>query len=214
MADALNRMTIESFFGFDISPYTSYFRFSPGDCIVREGVQPRYLYYLFSGRVKITTTLEDGRVSLNFSTAPSFIGELELLDPDRYPNGITALTWCECYAVDTVRCRDRILEDPVFLRNLCLMLSRKTIDNDRLHMESQGFRLRERLAEFILTASSNGIYSIRHTEASQFLGVSYRHLLYVMSDFIKRGYIKKIQGGYVIEDRAALEELSSRCHLI
>lgn len=35
------------------------------------------------------------------------------------------------------------------------------------------------------------MYREKHTEVSEFLGVTYRHLLYVLADFVKRGYLKK-----------------------
>ncbi len=54
----------------------------------------------------------------------------------------------------------------------------------------------------------DGKYMIPHTEASAYLGVTYRHLLYVLASFVKEGYLEKMpKGGYKIKDEDALEEL-------
>ena len=48
----------------------------------------------------------------------------------------------------------------------------------------------------------------RHTEAADFLGVTYRHLLYVLADFVKRGYLKKTEQGYYVQDLIALRKIA------
>ena len=44
-------------------------------------------------------------------------------------------------------------------------------------------------------------------EAAEDLGVTYRHLLYVLADFRKRGILEKTPQGYRVRDMEALEEL-------
>ena len=48
------------------------------------------------------------------------------------------------------------------------------------------------------------MYRETHTEAAEFLGVTYRHLLYMLAEFVKRGYLKKTKQGYLIQDVSAL----------
>ena len=61
-----------------------------------------------------------------------------------------------------------------------------------------------RLAHFILFAAFDGIYHERNTDASAYLGVSYRHLTQVLGEFTQYGYLKRMQGGYYITDEHAL----------
>ena len=70
------------------------------------------------------------------------------------------------------------------------------------------FPLSNRLAAFLLMAADHGIVREKHVSTAEYLGVSYRHLLYVLADFSKRGYIKKENGGYRITGREALLRLA------
>lgn len=47
-----------------------------------------------------------------------------------------------------------------------------------------------------------------HTNASDYLGVSYRHLLYVLADFVEKKYLSKSINGYQIINKDALIQLA------
>ena len=53
----------------------------------------------------------------------------------------------------------------------------------------------------------NDIYSEKHTETAEYLGVSYRHLLYTFSLFRDEGLIFKEKKGFKI-NREGLMELA------
>jgi CRP/FNR family putative post-exponential-phase nitrogen-starvation transcriptional regulator len=55
---------------------------------------------------------------------------------------------------------------------------------------------------------NKGIYREKHTEASGYLGVTYRHLLYVIAEFVKEGLLEKSLIGYRITNRKKLSELA------
>ena len=60
----------------------------------------------------------------------------------------------------------------------------------------------------MVLASCNRLYREKHTEVSEFLGVTYRHLLYVLADFVKRGFLKKTEQGYYIQDLKTLRKIA------
>lgn len=64
------------------------------------------------------------------------------------------------------------------------------------------------MANFILLTSCNRLYREKHTEVAEFLGVTYRHLLYVLADFVKRGFLKKTEQGYYIQDFNILRKIA------
>lgn len=203
------RFPLTDYFGFDIRPYVSVVRFESEEVILEEGSVPDYLYYVISGRAKLLLSHENGRVSLiNFLNAPCFIGEMELLGAQKHSNGITAITVCTCYRINIKDCRDKILGDVKFLRQLCLFLGKKAIGNTANYSRNQSYPLEVRLADFILLTSQNRFYRERHTEASEFLGVTYRHFLYVLADFVKKGLLRKTDRGYYINDPEALRKLA------
>ena len=52
-------------------------------------------------------------------------------------------------------------------------------------------------------------YKEKHTEVSEYLGVSYRHLLHVLAQFCKENLIKKHERGYIILDKERLQQLAA-----
>ncbi len=151
-----------------------------------------------------------GRVSLiSFLDAPCFIGEIELLGAQAAARGVTAITRCECYAIRIDGCKDQILKDTTFLRYLCLFLSKKSVDHTNNFTKNLCYSLETRLANFILITSHNGIYREKHTEVAEYLGVTYRHLLYVLAKFVKSGILAKSEQGYVIKNKSALRKIST-----
>lgn len=199
---------LQNIFGIDISPYITIKEFEPDEFIICEGERPNYLYYLIEGRAKLFLSQENGRISLiNFVEAPCFIGEMELLDENRLPQGVKAISLCRCYQIQISECGNLILQDVKFLRYLCTFLSEKATQNTNNYMRNQSYSLKVRLAEFILKMSVNGYYREPHTEVAEFLGVTYRHLLYVLAQFVKDGILEKTKHGYFVPDEEKLIRL-------
>jgi len=196
-------------FTFDPVPQTRLFRFNAGDYIVREGKPPAYLFYLAKGRSKLYTTLANGRVSLiDFLDSPCFIGEMELVDESHRPRDVQAIEECWCLALPMKQFRSQLLNDVVFLRYLCVAFSRKNYRNIVSSSQNQSFPLANRLATFILLTQNEGVYCEKHTQAAEYMGVSYRHLLYVIAQFTRDGILTKEKSGYVVSDRKALVALA------
>lgn len=204
----MERYHFRDFFSFDITPYASLAVFEPGKLILREGQRVTRLYYLVEGRAKLFTTLKNGRVNLfNFYEVPSFLGDMELIDPDSYTKGVRAHTRCYCIALDLTRCGERMLADPKFLRTICRYLGRKINGNSLNSTQNQGYPLKYRLASYILLTSLNGVYNEPHTETAEYLRVSYRHLLYVLAQFCRQGLIEHGPNGYLVRDPDGLRAL-------
>lgn len=205
----MNSELFQEIFDMNIEPYMEMREFSPDEFIMREGERSDYLYYLTEGRAKLFLSQENGRVSLiNFIEAPSFIGEMELLDEKRLPQGVKAISFCRCYRIQISKCREELLQDTKFLRYLCVFLSQKATDNTNNYMRNQVYPLKVRFAEFILKMSVNGYYREPHTEVAEFLGVTYRHLLYVLAQFVEDGLFEKTKRGYRIVDEEGLEGIA------
>lgn len=202
---------LHDIFDFDIRPYTIVREFQPEEFIIREGVRPSCLYYLVDGRAKLFLSHENGKISLiNFLEGPCFIGEMELLDETRLPQGVKAISLCRCFQIDISECGEALLQDTKFLRYLCSFLSEKATQNTNNYMRNQSYPLKNRFAEFILKMSMNGYYREPHTEVAEFLGVTYRHLLYVLAGFVQEGILQKTNQGYLLTDEEKLKSLISK----
>ena len=94
------------------------------------------------------------------------------------------------------------------MQNVCRLLSDKNSGDIKNYSRNQAYPLKVKLASFILMTENNGVYREKHTEASGYLGVTYRHLLYVIADFVKEGILEKSPTGYRILNRKRLNELA------
>lgn len=208
-SDYIDKFPIESLFSFPISPFLKVYQFERGDFIFKEGSHPENLYYLVEGKAKLFVTHENGKVSLiNFLQAPTFMGEIELLNEERISKGIQAITKVICLAIPIQTCKDKLLTDPTFLKHLCIFLSQKATTISAKHTENQAYPLINRLAAFILVSADHDFYKEKHTEVCEYLGVSYRHLLHVFAQLCEENIIRKQSRGYMIEDRIRLQQLS------
>jgi CRP/FNR family putative post-exponential-phase nitrogen-starvation transcriptional regulator len=196
-------------FSVDILRDTRLFQVAAGADIVKEGSQPAYLFYLVRGRAKLYASSANGRVSLiDFFSAPCFIGEIELVDADHEPRAVQAIEQCWCLALPMKQYRPLLLEDATFLRHLCIALSRKNYRNIVSLTQNQSFPLINRLAAFILLTQNCDIYREKHTQAAEYMGVSYRHLLYVIAQFTHENVLIKQKAGFIIKNKKRLIDLA------
>lgn len=204
----INESGYKERFSVDVERDTRLFHVGAGDYIVKEGNQPLYLFYLARGRAKLYATLANGRVSLiDFFGAPCFIGEIELVDKRHEPRAVQAIEECWCLTLPMKQFRPQLLNDAVFLRNLCVALSRKNYRNIVSLTQNQSFPLVNRLAAFILLTQHDDVYREKHTQAAEYMGVSYRHLLYVIAQFTRDGLLSKQKSGYALSNKQALNAL-------
>lgn len=199
------------YFSNDTLSFAQLHRFEADEFILCEGQTPDYFYFVVEGQAKVYITHSNGKVSLvNFLYAPCFIGEMELLNAQRDAIGVQAMITVTCIALPMQQFRKTLLNDTIFLRELCIYLGKKATNNSRTYTHNMSYPLENRLARFIQLTAHESIYSEKHTEAAEYLAVTYRHLLYVIADFVKKGILEKTNSGYKIVDPAALNQLASQ----
>ncbi|MGE1115056.1 transcriptional regulator YeiL [Priestia megaterium] len=204
----IEKYSIQSLFSFPITPFIQVYQFERGEFIYKEGSYPQYIYYLVEGKAKLYVTHENGKVSLiNFLQAPTFMGEVELLNSQRYSKAIQTVTKTICLAIPIDTCKNKLLTDVIFLRYLCSFLSEKATRISAKYTQNQAYPLENRLAAFIMLSADGNFYKEKHTEVCEYLGVSYRHLLHVLAQLCKKNIIEKQSQGYIIKDKEYLEKL-------
>ncbi|PMC36065.1 transcriptional regulator YeiL [Bacillus sp. UMB0899] len=201
--------SIAHLFSFPIEEFIEVHEYERDEWMIQEGKRPFYLFYVIEGKAKIYVTHQNGKVSLiNFINENDYIGEMELLHEVYYTKGIQASTKTICFAIPFHSCREKLLEDVVFLRELTKFLSMKATKMAAKYSQSLSFPLENRLAEFILQTSDDGIYKEKHVTVCEFLGVSYRHLMHVLAQFCQKGYLHKEGRQYRIIQHHSLYELA------
>ncbi|MFS0673503.1 transcriptional regulator YeiL [Ornithinibacillus sp. 179-J 7C1 HS] len=206
--DFMEKESISHLFSFSVEEYLEVHEYSRDDWIIQEGMRPNYLFYVVEGKAKIYITHQNGKVSLiNFINKNEYIGEMELLHDVYYTKGIQATTRTICFALPIHYYRKQLLEDTKFLRELTKFLSVKATNMAAKYSQSLAFPLENRLADFILQTADNGVYREKHVEVCDYLGVSYRHLLYVLNQFCEKNYLEKVGRNYQVIAHDALFEL-------
>ncbi|NRD76863.1 transcriptional regulator YeiL [Bacillus sp. BRMEA1] len=205
----LEEHSIAHLFSFPVEELIEVHEYKRDEWIIQEGMRPDFLFYVMEGKAKIYVTHQNGKVSLiNFINANDYIGEMELLNEVYYTKGIQALTKTICLALPLHRCRDQMLEDVIFLRELTKFLSVKATQMAAKYSQSLAFPLENRLADFILQTADEEVYKEKHVMVCDFLGVSYRHLLHVLAQFCDKGFLQKEGRSYRILEPGALIELA------
>ncbi|MFS0634870.1 transcriptional regulator YeiL [Mesobacillus foraminis] len=207
----LDAYPIAHLFAFPIEEFIEVHEYKRDEWMIREGMRPDYLFYVIEGKAKIYVTHQNGKVSLiNFINANDYIGEMELLNEVYYTKGIQTSTRTVCYAFPFHLCREKMLEDVNFLRELTKFLSAKATKMAAKYSQSLAFPLENRLADFILQTADEEVYKEKHVTVCDFLGVSYRHLLHVLGQFCEKGYLKKDGRHYRILQYDSLNELAGK----
>lgn len=201
--------SIGHLFSFPIDDFIQVHEYQRGEWIIQEGTPPDYLFYVVEGKAKIYLTHQNGKVSLlNFVNQFDFVGEMELLHEVYYSKGIQTSTKTICFAFPFWSCKEKLLEDATFLRHLVLFLSNKTTRISAKYSQTLAYPLENRLADFILQTADDDVYKEKHVTVCDFLGVSYRHLLYVFAQFCENGYLVKEGHAYRILQRHELMDLA------
>lgn len=169
-------------------------------------------YFILSGIVKIYIDHDNGRRSiLDFARCNDWLGELSLFCKEIDIKENQVLQDVECLEFDLNELRKLCKEDASISYYFASYISSKLLSRSYRMSESLNYSLNKRLAKFILQYQQNGRYEIPHTEVSEYLNVSYRHVLYVMKQFREWGVLEKDKGkGYNIADFDKLREWQDR----
>ncbi len=197
-----NLENIESIFG-ALADEAQIEIYKPRDPIINFSETITSLKYLTHGKAKVIVPHENGRESIvHFVEDQEYIGELTLIGVEKDHRTVLAISECECLSVPMERAKAVLLEDPQFLLKLSQYIGSKLLKRTWHTTSNQNYSLKSRLASYILLSSYKGIYIEKHTETANYLGVSYRHLLYTFKQLSEEGYIEKLKKGYRIHEEA------------
>lgn len=186
----------------------SIFVYEKNEYIVRFDKPVEQLFFMIEGRAKIYKIHENGKRSLlQFLTTGDFIGELSLLEVEDQVKDVQTIDQCICLALPYHKVKQELLDDNHFLKTIAKYLGKKVLLRVEHFSNNQNYELKHRLAAYMLQTEVAGSYQEKHTETAEFLGVSYRHLIYTFNEFQQLGLIKK-QGKKYNLNRTKLKELA------
>ena len=123
---------------------------------------------------------------------------------------VVAINNCTCLAVPLASSKKHLLNDNRFLHNLSKYLGDKLLKRTDHYTDMQDYEFKNRLAKYILQIENDGCFQEKHTETAEYVGGSYRHLLYTLNQFQEEGLLEKKGRGYFIINKEKLERLSSK----
>lgn len=169
-------------------------------------------YLILSGIVKIYIDHDNGRRSiLDFAGCNDWLGELSLFCNETDIKENKVLREVECLEFDLNELKKLCKKDASVSYYFASFVSHKLLSRSYRMSESLNYALNKRLATFILQYQQNSRYEIPHIDVSEYLNVSYRHVLYVMKQFREWGIlVKNSGGGYTITDIGKLMELGNK----
>lgn len=177
------------------------FHFKNGEFIAKEMTNLNYLYFIIEGRAKIVTTQENGkRLILQFLHSTDLIGDLTIVHAEEYTKDVVSVGNTICLGIPIQVVNEKLLNQNDFLFYLANYIGKKLQLRVNHFKEQQTQELKIRLAKLFLEISVDGIYHEKHTEISEYLGVSYRHFMHTFKFFKEGEYIKKEQNYYLINE--------------
>lgn len=182
--------------------------------IHRQGDEMTDLFYIVSGSAKILKTETNGKRTLIQFLAPhDFIGELAFIEAEvskEETKDVQARTPVICLAIPMSYAKSVLAKDPVFLQKIGQYIGRKLISRMEHFSVNQNFELRDRLAEFLWHNTVDSYVVEKNSEIAEYLGVSYRHLIYTLKEFRQLGFLDKEDSMYVVDRTRLKNYLTSR----
>ena len=168
-------------------------RYRPGELLTTPFSPSQYLQFIINGDLLLyDMPSEDSTVSLQTSHHDiHLIGEMELLDPDFATFFVEARSEVLTAAIPLEQYREVLLNDPVFLRKICLNLSDKLrgATEDSMHIG-----LKERLSAYIDRLGPGAELKGVARLAEQ-LNVSERQMIRVLKAFCEEGRLVREKAG-------------------
>ncbi|WP_321387170.1 transcriptional regulator YeiL [uncultured Enterococcus sp.] len=202
-------ITTDSFFTQKVLAQSLIIEFERNEYIHRETDTLHYLFYILEGKAKILKNQANGkRVILQFLEEHDFIGDLTLVGAEEATKDVVAIGHTICLALPIDYAKKEWMNELAFVKMLSRYIGQKLLKRMDHFTVNQTFELKYRLADLLLTVAVDGQYKEKHTEIAEYLGVSYRHLLYTLKNFKDNGLIEK-RGTYYLIHREKLQHLLS-----
>jgi len=175
-------------------------RFQPGEAILREGMPMEYLMFIISGKGKVRSFTANGKdIILCYYISEGIIGHMELMtDMDFACKTMIALTEFLCIGVPYKKYREILKADLAFVNRVGRDLAKKLILSSRYSTVIALHSGEERLCAHILETAQGGIFCEMLTDVARSIGISYRHLLRMLSRLCEEGVLWKESHGYRI----------------
>lgn len=179
--------------------------YRPGEYIMHEGEQPPGLFFVLSGRVRLSCTAPDGREQvLAMVEGGEIFNAVPLFDGRPNPATARAMSPVQCLLLP----RDELMHLIYHYPDLALALLRELAGQLRelvVLVEDLAFRsVRERLARQLLREAAEGTAELTHQELAERTGTVREIAGRALRQLAQEGLVRLERGRVIVLDREGL----------
>lgn len=194
--------------------------FDKSDLLFSEGDASEFLYTITSGRVKVFKGTARGTdVILEIFGPGDSVGAVAVYESRPYPASAMALEATTCLLIPRQSFFGLLETHPTFVRGLLVGLTHRLMElTNRLteltggHIEPRLARLFLKLADDIGQKRPGGIFipmPLSRQELADMIGTTIETTIRIMSRWGKENMVRTEKDGFVLVNRAALEDLAA-----
>lgn len=170
------------------------------EILINEYTSTNDLYLIEKGIYKIYEYHKNGKVSLiQYLKSGDLIGELGLLGVEAQKKVVISHGGSTVIKISEDDYCNKLKDNPFFLNYLSVNLARKLLERTHHFTEMQQYKLKPRLLMHIQRTHIEGRVDENFTYLSQYLGTSYRHLMFTLKELIDEDIIEKVNKSYRIK---------------
>jgi CRP/FNR family transcriptional regulator, putaive post-exponential-phase nitrogen-starvation regulator len=193
------------------------YQLNRGELLCSNGDKLDQMYFLVKGKLKIFTTLPNGKsLLLRFNNPLSIIGDIEFTTQYEVKVNVKSVFESMLIGINFLSLYKSFYNNPEFLRFLLEKVSHKLYSFSNFTSINLLYPVKKRLASYLLSMmyhENNFLFyedlkAEKLTDVADLLGTSYRHLNRVLKKLCSESIIKKTKKGFYIKDLQKLKELS------
>lgn len=167
-----------------------YLYFSAGEEVLSAGVETPGFYFLLEGQIRIYTMNREGKaclLTLADASGETLLGDVEYLEQRPSPNHVEAAK--DCIFLRIMYDRPQMETDLALYKFIAGILVRKMSVSSESASRRMLYPLPQRFADYLLAASTDGVFAGLYGDAASILGCSYRQLMRVVRTFYADGLL-------------------------
>lgn len=192
--------------------------YEKGEAVCSAGDQLDQLFLLVKGKIKVYTTLPNGKtVLLRFNEPLATIGDMELMTGYPVRCMVESMGESMFLALKVDDLRETAFQNPGFLTFIIKQLSHKLYNVSNASSLNLLYPVENRFASYLVSITPDDplapkleeMRTEKLTEVAEMLGTSYRHLNRVITQLVTDGIVERKRGAVYIRDMGRLKELAS-----
>jgi len=193
--------------------------YDKGDTIFNEGDPSESMFTVVSGRVKVSKMTARGTdVILEIFGPGDPVGAVAVYESRAYPATAVALEPTTCFIVPRQAFFALLETHPTMVRGLLVGLTHRLVELTTRLTELSGGRIEARLARFFLKLARDmgqqqpdGVFIrlvLSRQEIADMIGTTIETSIRIMSRWGKQDIVRTEKDGFLVVDRAALEDVA------